>query len=809
MSGVGGTTSRSGLAAGLCLVLLAAGTALSMAATDRPFVLDVPATVVLIALVPAYVGASRVTLDFEVRGESHSKMLTQVPLALGALTVAAPVHLIARLGAALLVVVVAKQRGMKALFNLGVAALEVGVASFAVTLAHTDRPELTLWLALYVGLLVGEVLGGLALNAVWALLSLPQSREQVVQPLVLGTIVTTAFTGLIVLAVSAVWVEPLTVVLVFALAGVAARAYRSHRRLVAERDTTSELYAFVRDLGPVDAADPEALQVLEQVRLLLHAEHLDLALARADGRWLRLRAAEGVVPERLEGAAPPAPSALQASGESSARRRTSTTVMSTPLVGQAGVAGLLTARHRLGAVRDFDLGDLRLFEAVATELATALERGRLLADLRRTASTDRLTGLPNLGELTRLVEGLLADKDREVLLAVVAVESFREVNETLGHQTGDELLREVARRLRAAHPGALVGRTGGGRFAVAVSAEPGEVAPELLGLDLRTRVEGPVHIGMVGTHVRLSVGVVRAPEHGDDAATLLRRAEVAVEGARRSRGGPVLWAPAYEVEGQRRLALVSALRAALAYDELGVAYQPKIDARTGSPSGVEALARWTHPALGAISPAEFVPLAEAAGLMGALTSSMLRQALTACRDWQSRAGGVGVSVNVSAHTVLDPGFASEVAAALRSADAAPQLLTLELTEDVLVGDPELAARRMDELHALGVRLSVDDFGTGYSSLTYLKRLPLDEVKLDKAFVDGVVNDAADRAVVTAVVDIAHTLGLRVVAEGVERTEQASALLVLGVDELQGYLHARPMPAQSVTGWLRSRETARS
>jgi EAL domain-containing protein (putative c-di-GMP-specific phosphodiesterase class I) len=302
---------------------------------------------------------------------------------------------------------------------------------------------------------------------------------------------------------------------------------------------------------------------------------------------------------------------------------------------------------------------------------------------------------------------------------------------------------------------------------------------------------------------------VRAPEHGDDAATLLRRAEVAVEGARRSRGGPVLWAPAYEVEGQRRLALVSALRAALAYDELGVAYQPKIDARTGSPSGVEALARWTHPALGAISPAEFVPLAEAAGLMGALTSSMLRQALTACRDWQSRAGGVGVSVNVSAHTVLDPGFASEVAAALRSADAAPQLLTLELTEDVLVGDPELAARRMDELHALGVRLSVDDFGTGYSSLTYLKRLPLDEVKLDKAFVDGVVNDAADRAVVTAVVDIAHTLGLRVVAEGVERTEQASALLVLGVDELQGYLHARPMPAQSVTGWLRSRETARS
>jgi diguanylate cyclase (GGDEF)-like protein len=806
MSGVGGTTSRSGLAAGLCLVLLAAGTGLSLLAGSAPLVLNLPAPAVLLVLVPAYVLASRTTFDFEVRGESQSVSASQVLLALGILTVAPLVHLFARLSAAIGFAVLERQRPTKALFNLAMGAIEVGAASFAVSLVHAEEPGLALWLALYAGLLLSDVLSSLALTAVWWLLRLPLSRQQVLRPLLFSAMTTTAFTGVAIVAVSAVWTEPLSVVVVLVLVSAAVVAYRNHRRLTEERDTTSDLYAFVRDLGPVDAVEPEALQVLEQVRLLLHAERLDLALSRAGGRWLHLRAQEGLLPTQLEETA--APSRVELEQESPTTSRAAhSTGMSTALVGQAGIAGLLTARGRLGAVRDFDHGDRRLFEAVATELATALERGRLLADLRQSATTDLLTGLPNLGELTRLADALLRRPDWEVVLAVVAVDSFREVNETLGHQTGDELLREVARRLRATQPGGLVGRTGGGRFAVAVTAPVGTLTPEMFGLDLRNRVEGPVHIGLVGTDVRLSVGLALAPEHGDDAATLLRRAEIAVEGARRARGGPVVWAPAYEVQGQRRLAVVSALRSALAANEIGVVYQPKVDATTGQPTGVEALARWTHPALGAISPGEFVPLAEAAGLMGALTASVLRQSLTACRGWQRRAGDIGVSVNVSADTVLDPRFITDVAAALRASGAEPGLLTLELTEDVLVADPHLAASRMDELHALGVRLSVDDFGTGYSSLTYLKRLPIDEVKIDKTFVDEVVRDAADRAVVAAVVEIAHTLGMTVVAEGVERADQQAALRLLGVDELQGYLHARPMPAISVADWLRARETA--
>jgi EAL domain-containing protein (putative c-di-GMP-specific phosphodiesterase class I) len=275
--------------------------------------------------------------------------------------------------------------------------------------------------------------------------------------------------------------------------------------------------------------------------------------------------------------------------------------------------------------------------------------------------------------------------------------------------------------------------------------------------------------------------------------------------ARDVHGGPVVWEPAYEVSGQRRLAVVTALREALSIGAIGLAFQPKIDTTTGAATGVEALARWTHPALGPIGPDEFIPLAEASGLMGPLTSSVLRQALVACKGWQRRAHAVGVSVNVSADTVLDPEFVTEVGTILATMGVDAGLLTLELTEGVVVADPQLAAVRLGELRALGVKVSVDDFGTGYSSLTYLKGLPVDEVKIDKGFVNSLATDPADRAVVRAVVDIAHTLGLRVVAEGVEEQEQHELLRTLGVDEIQGYLHARPMPALDVAVWLRKRE----
>jgi diguanylate cyclase (GGDEF)-like protein len=795
---------RTALAAAVCVGLLTVGVGLTVAAGSSPLRLNlpVPTAVIPLLLLAAYAFTDRVMLEFEVRGNSHSVTLGQLPLALGVLLVDPGWHLVASLVATTGVIAVRRQPPLKALYNLAAAAFEVGAAAFIVSLAPSGVSPV-LWLALLVGLLASDVVGPLSIGAVWRLLHMPVTVDEILAPMAVGVTTTLASTALTIIAVSAAQTEPASVLLIVLMAAAAAHAYHRHRRLRAQQRTTQDLYAFVRDLGPVDVDDSVALDVVEQVRLLLHAQRLELLAARRDGAWEALHAAEGEQPHRAPGAAPSGQAAHRSTSGRLAAQSDPVSCMSTPLFGSSGLLGLLTARGRLGDVRDFDLGDVRLLETVGREVATALERGRLLADLRRTATTDSLTGLPNLPELARRLDQALRDADG-LMVAAFTVESFRDVNDTLGHEVADALLVETTRRLVRCHPGALVGRIGGGRFAIAVPSGGGELSPQLFGLSLRAQVEGEARIGAVGTHIKLSVGVARFPEDGGDATTLLRRAQTAMTSARAAYGGPVAWAPAYEVEGQRRLAVVTALREAVVTGAIGLAFQPKLGARSGAVSGVEALARWTHPALGTVQPEEFIPLAETSGFIGPLTSTVLRQATTACRGWQGRAAGVGVAVNVSAGTVLDPSFVTEVADLLTTSGLAPQLLTLELTEGVVVSDPDLAVERLGELRALGVRIAVDDFGTGYSSLTYLKSLPVDEVKIDKTFVAGCGVDPADHAVVRSVVDIAHTRGLRVVAEGVEALRQQDALIELGVDEVQGYLHARPMPAQAMAAWLRSR-----
>ena len=808
--GTGGSdVGRLRHASAYALLALLLGVGLLMAVfSDPPSVeLPIPLSLALLLAVVVYVAGGLYTLDFEFSDNSFSTTLVQLPLVLGVQVLLPLVHLAARATAAVLVAISERQAPLKALYNIALACFEVGAAAYAVSLAgETVGPKH--WLALYAGLLLGDVVGSVVLGLVWRLIGVPVDVRATLAPLGASIPVSLVFMGVAILAVSAINQDVRTAPIILGLAVALTLAYRAHRRTVLQQRATEALYAFVKDLGPLDLEGDETARAVDRVRLLLHAEELDLAVRQGE-RWSHVLATEDALVCRADGDVHRLSSQVAVTGTAALRLGSNGDAdsMATPLVGSAGLLGILTATRRMGTVRTFDMQDLRLLETVGAELSMALERGRLLADLGRAATTDALTGLPNLAETVRRLGVLLRDHEDGVVLAALAVDSFREVNDTLGHEVGDELLIEVTRRLHVSYPDSVVGRIGGGRFAIAVPAACVGGEPELFGLGLRTRIEGSAQIGAVGTHIKLSVGVVRAPEHGVDGPTLVRRAETAMYSARGAGGGPVLWEPVYEVQGTRRLAVVMALREALASGAIGVAYQPKLKTSSGAVSGVEALARWTHPALGAIRPDEFVPLAEASGLMGPLTTSVLRQSLTACRGWQRRAGRVGVAVNVSADTVLDPSFVTELAALLTSIDIAPDLLTLELTEGVVVHDAELAVVRMHELRALGVTLSVDDFGTGYSSLTYLKGLPVDEVKIDKGFVDGLARDPADRAVVRAVVDIAHTLGLRVVAEGVESQDQQDILRGLGVDEVQGYLHARPMPALEVGTWLRNREAA--
>ncbi|MBK5306012.1 MAG: EAL domain-containing protein [Frankiaceae bacterium] len=796
-------TARHAAALVFCVSLLALGSWAALSSSPAPITaaFSLPWWV----LIPVYAVTQHYPVDFENRRGTYSLHLTQLPLTFGIVLVAPAYHLLARLvGVALDCVVLRRQAPLKVCFNLGSAAIDVGIAATAVALiGHSDRPGPSLWVALLVSVIVTEVIGAVSLAGVWRLIGVPLQSRQMFEPLGFAVIASATFTGLAIVAVSAMYTDRASVAIIAVLGGALALAYRGHRRLFAQQRTTEKLYEFVKDLGPVSFDSDRLPPLLDEVRVLLHARHLDLAVPNDSDGWTHHLSSDddtnttaGADADELAEAVARAGAALKSSPGDFDR-------MSTPLIGARKLVGILTVTDRLGDIRRFDMGDMRLLETIATELTTSFERGKLLRDLERSATTDSLTGLANLSEVTRQINAALDDVD--LLVAAVAVESFREVNDTLGHQVGDNLLLDVTGRLRRACPDAVIGRIGGGRFAVAVPAKSVGYDPEMFGLGIRAQVEGTTHLGGVGTHIRLSVGVVRAPEHGAEAATLLRRAETAMHSARNAHGGPVVWEPAYEVQGQRRLAVVSALREALSTGAIGVAFQPKVDSRNAAPVGVEALARWTHPALGAIGPDEFIPLAEASGLMGLLTSTVLRQALTACKGWQRRSPGVGVAVNVSATTLLDAAFVTQVAAILTASGVDPGLLTLELTEGVVMADPELASERMGELRALGVKISVDDFGTGYSSLTYLKGLPVDEVKIDRGFVNGLVREPADRAVVRAVVDIAHTLGIRVVAEGVENEAQRQVLHDLAVDELQGYLYARPMPSMEINQWLRHSE----
>jgi diguanylate cyclase (GGDEF)-like protein len=798
-----GAAARHAAALLFCVSLIAIGSWAALAAS--PAAVTAAFTLPWWVLIPVYAVTQHYPVDFENRRGTYSLHLTQLPLTFGIVLVAPGYHLLARvIGVALDCVVLRRQAPLKVCFNLGSAAVDVGLAATAVGLiAHSDRPGPALWVGLLGSVILTEVIGAVSLGGVWRLIGVPVQARQMLEPLGFAVIASATFTGLAIVAVSAMYTERASVVIIAMLAGALALAYRGHRRLFAQQRTTEQLYEFVKDLGPVSLESDELGPLLNEVRVLLHARHLDLAVPTGHKGWNHHISSDDDTNPTI---GPDADAVAEAVARAGAALRSSPgdlDRMSTPLIGARTLVGILTVTDRLGDIRRFDMGDMRLLETVASELTTSFERGKLLRDLERSATEDALTGLPNLAEVTRRIDATIEDVD--LLVAAVAVESFREVNDTLGHEVGDNLLLEVTDRLRRAVPDAIIGRIGGGRFAVAMPSASLGHDPAMFGLGIRAQVEGTTHLGGVGTHIRLSVGVVRAPEHGDEASTLLRRAETAMHSARNAHGGPVVWEPAYEVKGQRRLAVVSALREALSTGAIGVAFQPKVDSCTAAPVGVEALARWTHPALGAIGPDEFIPLAEASGLMGLLTSSVLRQSLTACKGWQRRSPGVGVAVNVSATTLLDASFVTQVAALLTASGVDPSLLTLELTEGVVMADPELAAERMGELRAIGVKISVDDFGTGYSSLTYLKGLPVDEVKIDRGFVNGLAREPADRAVVRAVVDIAHTLGMRVVAEGVENDAQRQVLQDLAVDELQGYLYARPMSSMEINQWLRQGE----
>ena len=480
--------------------------------------------------------------------------------------------------------------------------------------------------------------------------------------------------------------------------------------------------------------------------------------------------------------------------------------MAAPLRDGGEITGVFLVTDRLDDVSTFDRDDLKLFEALAGHASVALTNSGLVARVKAAAQEtehlslhDPLTGLPNrLHFQQRLERRLLTDGSAAVLL--MDVDRFKEVNDTLGHDVGDRLLREVGRRLRQVERGeTVVARLGGDEFAVLLGGD--DVHIEGMVARITRDMARPFDLGEVTLDVMASIGIASTPRDGSSAALLLRRAEVAMYDAKHGSTGVARYDPNRDPYSSRRLSLIGDLARAVEESTLELHYQPQADPGTGQVTGVEALLRWNHPLWGNVPPDEFIPLAEHTGLIKPLTRFVIETAVRQCVTWRDSGTPVLMAVNVSMRNLLEPELADTVARMLVQAGLPAALLKLEVTESAIVSDPERAVTALERLVDLGLHVSVDDFGTGYSSLTRLRSLPVQEVKIDRSFVRHLSERDDDKAIVRAVIGLGHDLGLRVVAEGVEDEASWRLLREMECDLVQGYFLAKPMPAELMTSWL--------
>lgn len=490
-----------------------------------------------------------------------------------------------------------------------------------------------------------------------------------------------------------------------------------------------------------------------------------------------------------------------------------------PLLAEHGIEGYVAAPFQGGSVRGLVvalrraplLDDTAAMEAVgviAARIGAEIERERAEARMRQIAYVDKLTGLATRSALAERIAQELVTRRGHAALLIVDLDHFKLVNDALSHEVGDGLLRRLGRSLQAAlAPGEFAARLGGDEFALLMPAEPGldEVRVMTRAAVLLSIFDAPVTVGERSLAVGASVGAARFDADVGSVSDVMRRAEMALYRAKAmGRGRAELYQAALEAEASRRLAVQEGLRQAVERDELSLHLQPKVHAE-GRLSGAECLMRWTHARLGPVSPAEFIPIAEETGLVSALglwavreacrIQHHLREALPARPTWP-------LAVNVSAWQLARPDFVNELQAAVQAEGGDPATLSLEITESLLLHDLEDVVAKLRQLRALGFRIALDDFGTGYSSLSYLRQLPLDELKIDRAFVAEIGTEVRN-PLVHSMVSIGKHLGLSVVAEGVETPAQAEQLAAIGCDAFQGYLYARPMPLDAFIDWARS------
>ena len=627
------------------------------------------------------------------------------------------------------------------------------------------------------------------------------------------------------LVLNTAWFDPTATVPLMLVAALLIAAYRGYTRLTLRYASLQRLYEFNNALSTA-SLEPSSMgiEVLRHVCTVMRTRRAELVLAEPLGIPRRLaltdRGPSPVEPITLDRAS--IVTAAIASGTPTLYSNDSTAkpehdpvlgdfrdAVVSPLMSESAPIGAIVALDRDEEFDRFDGDDLRLFGTLTAHAGAALERARLIEELRHEvdskahqATHDMLTGLPNRTLFVTEAAAALHECTG-VAIALLDLDRFKDVNDTLGHTIGDRLLCDLSERLaRAMTTRTTVARLGGDEFAIVVRDV--ESADDALGVvhELLSAVSRPVEIDGLTLHAQGSAGIALSPDHGDDVTLLIQRADIAMYLAKARHSAVELYSEAHDQSMRRKLLLGELLTHALETGtELSVEYQPIADVATGKVIGVEALARWYHPEHGSIPPEEFIAIAEQMGLASRISDVVLAQACAQAAAWRRSGFDIGVAVNMSGGELTDRDLVERVTRHLHTYDLPAEVLTIEVTETQVLSDLVHKTSILDELTGRGVRVSIDDYGTGYCSLAYLHRLPVHKLKIDRSFITNLATEDSNRIIVESSIAMAHSLGLRVVAEGAEDALTCALLADAGCDQIQGYHLARPMAADEFTRWL--------
>ena len=774
----------------------------------------------------AFAVTEAVVMHVELGKNAHSVSLAELTLTVSLFFVPTNQLLLARLvGGGVVLALVRRQRPLKLAFNLALWFLDVAVASlvFRELGGALDAGTTQLVVPALAAALSAAFVDSIAVNAVIAAtsfeLDLPRALR-FLETCLLGGL-GCAIGALV--CVGAMAHSPWLLLPVVLMVALYLFGFHNFGSLRAQHTNVKVMYDFAAELGSTPHSEQVIGIVLRRVAELLRAERAALYLHDPEtGRYeVTTRGEEGLEHTTSLAARDVSPLLLTVldrqeplvirSGTRDAachdflQEYGAKDAVLAPLSGEQGLHGVLVLADRLGEVNTFTKDDGLLLQTLTSHAVTALANSRLVERLDHESLHDSLTGLANRALFLDRLGRALRRTDVGAVVLLMDLDRFKEVNDTLGHHHGDLLLQEIGARLsRQMRSDDLLARLGGDEFAVLMSGHD-QVSAVAVAERLLHALAEPMLLHGVEMEVNASIGVVHVPAgrggQEQDASLVLQRADVAMYAAKKHYTGVHLYRDELDGYSPRRLALASGLRAAIEQGQMSLRYQPQARVVDGEILGVEVLVRWEHPTYGTVPPDDFINIAEQTGQIRELTAWVLDHALADCAAWAAQGRSLAVSVNLSVRNLMEPDLVCSVGALLERHGVPAGKLTLEITESHLMSDPARTAEVLRGLSSLGVRLSIDDFGTGYSSLAYLKQLPVSEVKVDKSFVRNLAVDTDDSAIVEAIITLAHTLRLDVVAEGVEDEPTRERLRDLRCDQLQGYHLARPMREPELIAWL--------